>query len=69
SYSRWDYTVLTPVYHHGIHPYAGYGWGRRGYRGGYYGLGISPSVTYTPRRGSSVHFKSGRVTAWDMISR
>lgn len=65
---RWDYNVYVPVYTHGFNPYFGYGcgyYGGHGYFGGYY----QPSVHYVPRRGSSVFFKSDKVTGWNQVQR
>lgn len=67
-HERWDYNVYVPVYSHGFSPYFGYGcgrYGRYGYFGGYY----HPTVHYVPRRGSSVHFKSGKVVGWNRVQR
>ncbi|MFK7909977.1 MAG: hypothetical protein AB8F34_05170 [Akkermansiaceae bacterium] len=68
SEERWDYDILMPVYTHGFNPYFGYGCGRfggHGFVGGYF----HPSVHYVPRRGSSVFFKSNKVTGWNKIQR
>lgn len=69
SFEKWNYNVMVPIYRHGFSPYYGYGWGRYGRRGGYYGLGISPSVHYVPRHGSAVEFRSGKVTGWSTVKR
>ena len=65
SEERWDYNVYIPVYSHGFSPYYGYR-GRCGYYGGAY---FHPTVHYVPRRGSSVFFKSGKVSGWNQIKR
>lgn len=69
SFERWNYDVMVPVYSHGFSPYYGYGWGRYGRGGGYYGYGMHPSVHYVPRHGSSVEFKSGKVSGWSSVKR
>jgi len=66
TYTRWDYSILIPVYtdHFG----AGFGCapGYYGHRYGFYG-GYAPSVTYIPTRGSSVYFKKGKVEGWEQV--
>jgi len=61
SYTRWDYSVLIPIY---STSYSGYYGGYHG-RGRHYGGGYIPTVTYVPTRGSSVYFAKGKVTGWE----
>lgn len=65
---RWDYDVYVPVYSHGFSPYYGYG---RGYYGhhGFTGIYFHPTVHYVPRRGTSIYFKSHKVSGWSRIQR
>ncbi len=67
NYERWIYTSSSPVYHHGINPYIGNGWGRRGWgRGSFYGIGINPRVTYVQRKRASVNFNQyDKVDSWE----
>jgi len=69
SFERWYYNVMIPVYRHDLSPYYGYGYGRRGYHGGYYGLGYSPSVHYVTKRGASVEFRNDAVIGWASAKR
>ena len=69
NFERWHYNVLVPVYTHGFSPYYGYGYGRYGCYGRYYGMGYYPSVYYVPRHGASVEFIQGKVTGWTSVSR
>ena len=66
---RWNYNTLQPVYHSGFSLGYGSGWGRRGYRGNYYGVGYSPSVAYVPTLGTSVYFENNKVTGWEGVRR
>jgi len=67
NYERWIYTSSSPVYHHGINPYFGRGWGSRGWsRGSFYGIGINPGVTYVQRKRASVNFNQyDKVDSWE----
>lgn len=62
SFTRWDYSMLVPVYTTGFSGY--YGGGYHG-RGRYYGGGYYPTVSYVPTRGSSVYFRKGHVVGWE----
>ncbi|NNC88183.1 MAG: hypothetical protein HKN82_06950 [Akkermansiaceae bacterium] len=68
AFERWDFTALRPVYYQGISGYYGHGWGRRGHRHGYYGLGYSPTVEYVPYRVSSVWFRKDLVDSWERFN-
>jgi len=68
NYTRWDYSVLTPVYTDTFGGGYGCAPGYFGHRYGFYG-GYTPSVTYVPTRGSSVYFEKGKVAGWERIRR
>ncbi len=67
-YEKWIYTHSTPVYSTGFGPRIGYGgWGSGGWRGGYYGIGVSPRVHYVQRPSGFVNFNQyGKVTDWSV---
>lgn len=69
SFERWHYSIMVPVYSHDIHSYYGYGYGRYGCRGRYYGLGYQPAVHYVPRHGASVEFIKDEVVGWTSTQR
>ncbi len=67
NFSRWAYSVMTPIYSNGFRPYYGYGYGRYGHRSRY-GIGYHPSIHYVPSRGASVEFINEKVTNWSVAS-
>ena len=62
NFERWHYNIMVPVFSHELAPYYGYGY--RGCRYRYYGLGYQPTVHYVPRRGASVEFVKNEVVGW-----
>ncbi len=70
EFEKWIYTRSTPVFRHGIYPRIGYGiggWGRGRYnRGGYYGVGFNPGMSYVRRTAATVDFnRYNKVTSWE----
>lgn len=63
SFERWDYYKQAPGYSTSIGGYGGRGWGP--HSGGYYGLGVSPRITYSPQHSSTVIFRNDRVSSWE----
>jgi hypothetical protein len=68
---RWDYNGTTAVYNTGYYGDFGYGhgYGRYGRYGRipYYGIGVTPEVTYLPYRRATVLFRGGRVSSWEKV--
>lgn len=62
-FERWDYYNQSPSYSTSVSGYGGRGWGHR--PGGYYGLGVSPSVMYSPQHNATVIFRNDRVSSWE----
>lgn len=68
DFERWVYTRSTPVYSNGIYSRVGFGYGsygRHGWGGPFYGLGVNPGVNYVQRTAATVTFDHrGLVSEW-----